>query len=78
LVGESVRVFGRVELVAEGREAAEADVEDDAEGPDVNGTSVAAVVGGFEDFRGDVGGSAATESISGVKVSRERGWSGLE
>lgn len=54
LLGEIVRVFGGVEFVGERGKAAETDVEDDAERPDVDGAGVAAVVGGFEDFWSDV------------------------
>jgi hypothetical protein len=51
---EKVGVFGSVQLVAEGWEATEADVEHDAQGPDVYGMVVTAVLGAFEDFRGDI------------------------
>lgn len=54
LLCECVRVRGRVEFVAEGREAAQANVEHHAQGPNVDGASVTAVVCLFKDFGGDV------------------------
>ena len=59
LLGEVVGVFVGPEFVAEGGEAAEADVEDDAEGPDVHGASVSAAFAVFEDLGGDIGRGAA-------------------
>lgn len=54
LLGEVVGVFGGVEFVGEGGETAEADVEDNTQGPDVHGAGVFAVTGVFEDFGCDV------------------------
>ena len=54
LLREVVGVFGRVEFVGEGREAAKADVEDDSKGPDVDGTGVFAVFAVFKYFRRNV------------------------
>ena len=65
MLGQRVRVFGGVELVREGGKAAEADVQDYAEGPYVNSFGVAPVFAIFEDLRGDVGRS----STSGGYVS---------
>jgi len=61
LLGERVWVFGRVEFVGKGREAAEADVEDYTQAPDVDGAGVAAAIRLLEDFGCDVGW-CATES----------------
>jgi hypothetical protein len=54
LLRHRIRILARVEFVGEGREAAETNVEDDAEGPDVDGAGVFAVASVFEDFGGDV------------------------
>ena len=54
LLRKVIRIFGGVEFVGEGREAAEADVEDDSKGPDVDGTGVFAVFAVFEYLRRNV------------------------
>lgn len=54
LIGEAVGIFFGVEFVAEGWETAEADVEDDTEGPDVDGACVFAVAGVLQNFRSDI------------------------
>ena len=66
LLTKRVRVLFGTQFIRERWEAAEADVEDDAEGPDVHGAGVAALFGVFEDFRGDVGGGAAEGAGEGV------------
>lgn len=47
-------MFGRVELVGEGREAAEANVEDYTEGPYIDRTSVFAVFAILKNFWRDI------------------------
>lgn len=47
------------QLVGEGGKAAEADVEDYTEGPDIHRAIVLALAMGLEDFGGDVGGGTA-------------------
>jgi len=54
LLREVVGVFAGAEFIREGGEAAETDVEYDAEGPDVDGTGVFAMARVFEDFGGNV------------------------
>lgn len=56
---QRVRRLARVQLVGEGGEAAQADVQHHAEGPDVYGARVAAGFRVFEDFGRDVAGGAA-------------------
>lgn len=63
---QRVRRLARVQLVGEWGEAAEADVQDDAEGPDVYGAGVASVFRVIEDFGGDVAGGAAEGCGEGV------------
>lgn len=63
---QRIRRFARVQLVGEGGETAQADVQDDAEGPDVYGARVAAVFRVFEDFGRDVAGGAAEGCGEGV------------
>lgn len=59
MLRQGIGVRGSVELVAEGREATETDVENDTQRPDVDGASVATVAGIFEDFGGDIAGGSA-------------------
>jgi hypothetical protein len=54
LLRHRIRVFPRVEFVRKGREAAETDIQDDSERPDVDGASIFAVASVLEDFGGDV------------------------
>lgn len=54
LLGEVEGVFGRVELIGEGREAAKADVEDYAKGPYIDRTGIFAVFAVLKDFRRDI------------------------
>ena len=61
LLGEVVGVLIGPELVGEGGKAAKADVEDDAEGPDVDGAGVFSVFAVLQDFGGDVGGGPASD-----------------
>ena len=48
------------ELIGKGRETAEADVENYAQGPDIDGAGVAAVFAVFEELGGNVGGGSAS------------------
>lgn len=54
LLGEIVRILAGVEFIRERGKAAETDVENDAEGPDVDGTRVFAVSVVFENFGRDI------------------------
>jgi hypothetical protein len=63
---QRVRRLTRVQFIGEGGEAAQANVQDDAEGPDVHGARVAAVFGVFEDLGRDVAGGAAEGCGEGV------------
>ena len=54
LLREVVGVFAGAKLVGEGGEAAETNIENDAEGPDVDGAGVFAMARVFEDFGGDI------------------------